>query len=754
VTMLPIDEVQITSLRLNWNASTLPTFASYQVYRSLTSTVTENSTLVASITDPSVNTFTDTGLDARTTYYYRVFLVDDRDTWSPSGVVSATTGSIPIPLNENFESSTEGWTLTGDWQLQSGVGVGGSVALVDSDSNYLPNTDTHAVFAVDLSGMTWPVLKFSDKYDFAGNSYGRIEISTNGTTWNNAGFVYGVTGTRVDWRVNQIDLSPWKDQERVFIRFRSITDANIANGWTIDDLSITEHPVESRQTLFEGVEEDDSAWIMSSWTPVSDAPKEGVNCVRDSEQGKYVSNTRHELVLGKELQIPTGSTSLLTFYMRGNLGYRCYFRVQISTDGGLHWSNISALNRDQYYNATGWEKKQVSLDPWVGQTVRLRFLTYTTVGASNSAIYLDNIGIGGEVPEAPTPVSPINSNLVDELRPTLTVNNAFDFQSDPLSYRFEIYSDAALTQLVAQVPAVAQGAGETSWQVDVNLIDHATYWWRCRADDGDDVGPWSDVATFLVNEINNPPNVVSLEAPVNGGVLWSLQDTLVWRTVADPDPGDVIRDYQIEIDDDPTFASPVVSMEGIEVTDVPDGAGYLVGLKLEDLLGGNDLATGTWYWRVRARDSRFRYGDWSLPWIHFRMACDYERFIHQQYSPEELMDDSVSGANADPDGDGIGQLIEFACGMDMTVNSRSGAPIHTVVEVGGEMHLAIEFNRRIGTDLVFVLQSSATLSQWNDEQVSVEVIGTIDSETERCRLVDPVAWNHSSRFIRLMIKTP
>jgi len=218
---------------VNWNASTLPTFASYQVYRSLTSSVTESSTLVASITDSETTAFTDTGLDARTTYYYGVYLVDDRDTCSPSGVVSTTTSSIPIPMNEGFESSSDGWTMTGDWQLQSGVGTNASVALVDSDSNYLPNTDTHAVFAVDLNGMIWPILQFSDQYDFAGNSYGRLEISTDGTTWSNSGYVYGVTGTRFEWRVNQIDLSPWKDQERVFIRFRSITDANIADGWRL-----------------------------------------------------------------------------------------------------------------------------------------------------------------------------------------------------------------------------------------------------------------------------------------------------------------------------------------------------------------------------------------------------------------------------------------------------------------------------------------------------------------------------------------
>lgn len=285
--------------------------------------------------------------------------------------------------------------------------------------------------------------------------------------------------------------------------------------------------------------------------------------------------------------------------------------------------------------------------------------------------------------------------------------------------------------------------------------NHATYWWRCRADDGDDTGPWSDVATFLVNEINNPPNVVDLEAPVNGGALWSFDDSLVWRTVADPDPGDVILDYHLEIDDDPDFGSPVVRVEGILVTGVPDGVGYLVGLTINDLTASNGLASGRWYWRIRARDSRFRYGDWSPVGIHFRMASDYEQHIHHVYSPEELLDDSVAGPNADPDGDGIGQMIEFACHMNPSENSREGAPIHQVVEVDGKRHLAIEFNRRIDTDLKFKLMTSSDLQQWTDLDATVVVMGAVDAGTERCQLVDPAIDSGTvRRFIRLVVSTP
>ena len=62
--------------------------------------------------------------------------------------------------------------MTGDWQLLPGVGRDGSTALVDSAGDYAASTDTHARFAVDLTGMDWPVLKFWDKFAFAGGSWG------------------------------------------------------------------------------------------------------------------------------------------------------------------------------------------------------------------------------------------------------------------------------------------------------------------------------------------------------------------------------------------------------------------------------------------------------------------------------------------------------------------------------------------------------------------------------------------------------
>ena len=749
-TAQPIDQVAITSLRLNWLPVSIPDFQEYRIYRSMANDVSPvSSDWVATISESGATSFTDTDLEARKTYYYKIYAVNDRDTYAGSDTVSATTLGLTLPLVDDFESGTlPGWTHTGNWQIVDGLGRNGGAALVDSPGDYEPSKDTHARFAVDLTGMDWPVLRFWDKFAFAGNSWGRLEISTDGNTWN--AFPYGVTGTRGEWRRKQVDLSQWKGLPRVFIRFRTGTDGNTAEGWTIDDLVVEEHQQTPLTSVWDDFESDSGLWLSTRWIPSSDNPKEGASCLADSPEGRYGPDAQNLLTLASELDLTEAVNPSVSLYLRGNLAYRSYFRIQVSTNGGVTWTDISGMSRSNDYNQSEWEFLTASLQSWVGQAIRLRILSWG-LGQPNSSLWIDAVGIGEQEPLAPSIASPKTGDVASERRPLLTVDNAIDFQSDNLSYRFEVYGDEAMTQLVAQVPVVASGLTQTSWTVDVNLTDKAPYWWRARAFDGANEGPWTATSQFFVSEYNTPPPAVPQIAPPSGALLLDSDQWLVWKTVLDADPGESIQDYHLQIDDDPAFGSPLVDRESVLAQPFASASGNLIGIPLRSLDAVGQLTTGRWYWRVRARDGRQLYGSWPAQGLLFRIPSDFELWVVQTFSAEQQDNPLISSPAADPDADGIPLLMEYACGMDTSAADSAGAPHYALLRSGNNLHHSWSFKRRAGTNAVFIIEQSSDLEQWTEVPYTLEVLETLPDGTQRCRMTDPAPMQ-PDRFVRLTLR--
>jgi hypothetical protein len=238
-------------------------FKEYRVFRAESSTVSDASVLVATFTNKTDTSFTDTGLTARKTYYYRVYVYDTSDTGSGSNQALAMTAGLPLGWTDGFETNQPGWTFTGTWACQADAGRNGSDALVDSPADYANSSDTYAQVGVDLTGTTWPVLKFWDRYAFADGDWGRVYISANaGASWTIA---YGAAGTRTNWTEQAIDLSSWKNQAQVWIRFDVTTDGGTQNdGWHLDDLSLSENtPVASIYPFFETFENGLTNWLLA-----------------------------------------------------------------------------------------------------------------------------------------------------------------------------------------------------------------------------------------------------------------------------------------------------------------------------------------------------------------------------------------------------------------------------------------------------------------------------------------------------------
>jgi hypothetical protein len=603
----------LKTVDLNWTASTLgDAFKRYEVYRSTAAGVTLNSTLIGTFTNAATTGMTDAGLSIGATYYYAVMTVDTNDTYSASNERSTITVPLAFPISDPMESLDQ-WVVSGTWGITTNAAHSGNGSLTDSPlGDYTINTDSAALTSVNLVGTAWPVLRFWDRYRLASGDYAYVEISTDGVNWTR---LYGVAGLRTDWAEQSLDLSQWKNQSNLRIRLHLTSDGSATeDGWYVDDLTVTDLGAAAMPLPFyDGFENGLSNWVHSAWAVDTNGPFAGGCAVHDTPTGLMPPSTQLPLTLNGTLNLSNYPNAQLTFWLRGHLNTYSYFRAQVSTDGGLNWAELSAVNVDNGYNNDGtWVRKQASLAAYANQIIRLRLMTVEAWGyAPDSDIWLDNIGIGDPIPSAPSLNGPMQLSSVSVPRPTLVVNNAIDYQSVPLSYRFEVYSDATLSNLVSQVPGVASGDSVTAWPVDVDLPNNTQCWWRCQASDGTNTGSWMPTASFYVNQTNHPPLPVTLAGPPSGTIMSNLDDVLFWYPTTDPDAGDAVVSYHIQVDDSPLFASPEISVTNLVNAAALGEENWAMAVPLSDLADSSNFVAGAVYhWRVRAADTHGAYSAW------------------------------------------------------------------------------------------------------------------------------------------------
>lgn len=95
----------------------------------------------------------------------------------------------------------------------------------------------------------------------------------------------------------------------------------------------------------------------------------------------------------------------------------------------------------------------------------------------------------------------------------------------------------------------------------------------------------------------------------------------------------------------------------------------------------------------------------------------------EHFTEEELLDPAISGPNADPDGDGFANLLEYALGLDPRAAATSGLP--EIGTANGE--LIYTYTRPVGrSELTYTVQFSTNLTSWTSEGVTHELVTTAD----------------------------
>lgn len=173
----------------------------------------------------------------------------------------------------------------------------------------------------------------------------------------------------------------------------------------------------------------------------------------------------------------------------------------------------------------------------------------------------------------------------------LLIENSSTTGQRPLSYTFDIASDAQFNTMVFGRGGVPQGdGGRTSIQMTDRLPTGRAFFWRARAADGANTGPYSAALSFSIVTpvvIDRPTPI----APVGGVTVSSTRPTFRFNNSARSGPVGQIS-YTLEVAKDEAFASKVVGYTA------PEQANETSVASTVDLPSNQTL-----FWRVRAFDT-------------------------------------------------------------------------------------------------------------------------------------------------------
>ena len=200
---------------------------------------------------------------------------------------------------------------------------------------------------------------------------------------------------------------------------------------------------------------------------------------------------------------------------------------------------------------------------------------------------------------APQPVFPSsNTEIAMGDQPvTLKVRNATTSGVRPLSYVFEVATDAEFTQKIYSRGSVPAGDGETSHRLADALGTARTYFWHARAEDGANTGTFSAAVPFTIYI----PVVIQAPTPLeplNGAVVSNVRPTFVVANATRTGPAGPIH-YRLEVATDVAFTQSVLFSDHDEQ-----------GGKTSMPLNQDLPADRQFFWRANATDGK-NEGPWS-----------------------------------------------------------------------------------------------------------------------------------------------
>jgi len=405
VTLNPPANITEHSLDLSWSQNRDEDFAQYEIYRSASPGVTRSSTLVAVITDPETTGFHDSDLPhPNTAYYYKVFVLDTEGLYNQgSNEVSGTTldGIVPggFPFSDDMESG-DNWSNDLPWGLTDADAHSGTWSWTDSPGTiYENNTSVFIQRDMDLSGARRPLFSFWHKYNLElYNDVGYVCVSNDGgITWRVFHTVTGSSGSQ--WIKEEIDLA-WLAGQKIRISFWLQTNESVtADGWYIDDVSVTENKATIGFPFFDNMENSTDNWILSNWRPHAARSYSPSHSMHSSPLGYQIDSGEPWLVTRGTIDLAGSTNPHLTFWTSYSLGKGTGANVYVSTDGGNTWGNLLwAVGSGAYSN--GWYQVDLDLSAYKDfERIAILFQFQDSyAGSNNWGWAIDDVRIGENCP--------------------------------------------------------------------------------------------------------------------------------------------------------------------------------------------------------------------------------------------------------------------------------------------------------------------------------------------------------------------
>ncbi|WMM26777.1 S8 family serine peptidase [Tissierella sp. MB52-C2] len=117
-------------------------------------------------------------------------------------------------------------------------------------------------------------------------------------------------------------------------------------------------------------------------------------------------------IVSPAIVLPEGSNSVLTFNhwvdMEGTTTLYDYGQVQISTDDGANWTNITPVEGGKYgRRVQAWTNEEISLAAYAGNTVKIRFFFHSDGSVAYTGWYIDDVFVMAGTTESASRPGPV-----------------------------------------------------------------------------------------------------------------------------------------------------------------------------------------------------------------------------------------------------------------------------------------------------------------------------------------------------------